>query len=50
MAKESGTPNLALVHFKRSVRAEAIKRIEKLKKKASGVNVFIPEPGEKFEL
>lgn len=50
MAKECGASNLALVHFKRSVRAEAVKRLENLRKKAGGVNVFIPEPGEIFEL
>ena len=50
MAKKCTALNLALVHIQRRIRGKVIAEIEQLKEMAYPVNVFVPEPGERFNL
>jgi ribonuclease BN (tRNA processing enzyme) len=50
MAQKCEVPNLALVHIQRRERKDVIKRVEKFAKSQSGLNVMVPEPGDKFTI
>lgn len=50
LAKRCKSPNLALVHINREKRKNLTNNLNKYKMMAGGVNIFVPEPGDKIAL